>query len=425
MKNYTIYLIIAFACLANRSISQVRQLHIGDTLPHVVLSNVLNYAGGKIDLADVRGKILMLDFWSTWCAPCIKSFPKSDSLQRKYADHLFILPVTGQDRRMISAFWSKNEYTQSVSLPTVVEDTLLSAYFPHVGVPFVVWIDTDGTVMGFTDSQYVDERNVTKAINGKAIDWPYVGNNEGFFDFSKPMLPQHYQHDSVLTTKVQYRSITPHLDGVKTRTMFDTLRGENSKQVLLVNYPIIGLYRQAIRGIGGKGIGPDNRIVIKVSDTGRLIYDKTKHYKASWLRKNTFCYESIWAGHTDNRIMMEAMLADLNTYFDLNGRVENQPTECFVLTRIRDLPFKEQQVDISRNSMPAHFTSADLVDVLNKGSSIPTIDESGLTEDINIPLESNGDFWQEIGLLNKRLEPFNLRVVKTIRNLDRLIITDR
>jgi Thiol-disulfide isomerase and thioredoxins len=424
MKNCIIFLIIAFACLANRSISQVRQLHIGDTLPHVVLSNVLNYAGGKIDLADIRGKILILDFWSTWCAPCIKSFPKSDSLQRKYADHLFILPVTGQDRRMISAFWSKNEYTQSLSLPTVVEDTLLSAYFPHVGVPFVVWIDTDGTVMGFTDSQYVDERNVTKAINGKAIDWPYVGNNESFFDFSKPMLPQQYQHDSVLTTKVQYRSITPHLDGVQTRTVYDTLRGENAKRVLLVNYTIMGLYRQAIRGILGKAIGPDNRIVVKVRDPGRLIYDKTKHYKASWRRKNTFCYESIWDKHTDNRRMMEALLADINTYFNLNGRVENQPTECLVLTRIKDVPFKEKPLGKSRSSLPTYRTSTDLVDALNRRSSIPAIDESGLTENVNIPLENEGDFWQEMGLLNKRLEPFNLRMIKTIRNIDRLIITD-
>lgn len=40
--------------------------------------------GGPFRLADAKGKVLMVDFWATWCAPCKASFPRVDALYQKH-----------------------------------------------------------------------------------------------------------------------------------------------------------------------------------------------------------------------------------------------------------------------------------------------------------------------------------------------------
>jgi thiol-disulfide isomerase/thioredoxin len=43
--------------------------------------------GREIDLADFRGQVVLIDFWATWCVPCIKELPKLKAVYAKYRDH--------------------------------------------------------------------------------------------------------------------------------------------------------------------------------------------------------------------------------------------------------------------------------------------------------------------------------------------------
>ena len=43
-------------------------------------------AGGELVMADLRGKPLLLNFWATWCAPCVAEMPMLDTFQREHAD---------------------------------------------------------------------------------------------------------------------------------------------------------------------------------------------------------------------------------------------------------------------------------------------------------------------------------------------------
>jgi thiol-disulfide isomerase/thioredoxin len=49
------------------------------------------FDGGKITADSVRGKVVVLDFWSTWCTPCIKEFPHLQQLYDKYKNHPKVL----------------------------------------------------------------------------------------------------------------------------------------------------------------------------------------------------------------------------------------------------------------------------------------------------------------------------------------------
>jgi thiol-disulfide isomerase/thioredoxin len=56
---------------------------LGKAMPKLELSEWIN---GEVKAEDMKGKIVVVDYWATWCGPCIASIPKNNELAKKYAD---------------------------------------------------------------------------------------------------------------------------------------------------------------------------------------------------------------------------------------------------------------------------------------------------------------------------------------------------
>jgi thiol-disulfide isomerase/thioredoxin len=104
-------------------------------------------SGRAVKLADYRGKVVVLNFWATWCAPCRAEIPSLVELNRGVAGKdvvLLTVAVNSGGRREIEAF-----YTQlGVSLPTLV-DLDGKAYFAFglTGVPETFILDRGGRIV--------------------------------------------------------------------------------------------------------------------------------------------------------------------------------------------------------------------------------------------------------------------------------------
>ncbi|SDE40147.1 Thioredoxin-like [Mucilaginibacter pineti] len=154
----------------------IKTLSIGDKMPDVKITNIINshIKSGKI--SDYKGKLILLDFWSTWCSACIDGFSELDSLQRQYPDKIQILLVNpkreGDSKKGVQIVINRmNEWsTRPFRLPIVFQDTSITKNFQFHSLPHCVWIGPDGKVIGITGKEEVTIQNIKKGIAGKKIE---------------------------------------------------------------------------------------------------------------------------------------------------------------------------------------------------------------------------------------------------------------
>lgn len=80
---------------------------LGDPFPALANRDVVNLAGGA--LPPLRGKVTLVDFWASWCAPCQASFPAMAALYREYASRGLQIVAISVDEKPAAAvaFWKR------------------------------------------------------------------------------------------------------------------------------------------------------------------------------------------------------------------------------------------------------------------------------------------------------------------------------
>ncbi|MEA1985970.1 MAG: redoxin domain-containing protein [Candidatus Marinimicrobia bacterium] len=116
---------------------------------------LLSLNGRLVNSKEFIGKILIVDFWATWCAPCIKEFPHLNELLKKYAsdDDIRIIAIsTDQDREKVAPFIEENNYQMSI----FYNDNTSKAFGVN-GIPTLFVVDKKGIIrykkVGFTEGE--------------------------------------------------------------------------------------------------------------------------------------------------------------------------------------------------------------------------------------------------------------------------------
>jgi peroxiredoxin len=103
--------------------------------------------GADIRLSDFKGKVILLDFWATWCGPCKVEIPEFVELQNKYGkDGLQVIGVSVDDTlEKLTPFVRELKMNYPVLLG-LGHDDVQDAYGPIFGIPVNVVISRDGKI---------------------------------------------------------------------------------------------------------------------------------------------------------------------------------------------------------------------------------------------------------------------------------------
>ena len=122
--------------------------------------------GEKVSLADLKGKVLYIDVWATWCGPCIAEIPASIKLQREYSNEekvQFVNISIDSDKLPWEKFLKENPAWKGLHI-IIEADKIQSFYSAYklFGVPRYILIDRSGNIVNMTAPRPSDEE-----INGE------------------------------------------------------------------------------------------------------------------------------------------------------------------------------------------------------------------------------------------------------------------
>ncbi len=103
---------------------------------------LLDDKGERVDFNDYRGEVVLINFWATWCAPCVAELPSLHSLYAGYEDQMKFLFVSNEDRETTDKFLA----AQGMSLPCFKPYTQVPSQLESSSIPATFLIDSKGKI---------------------------------------------------------------------------------------------------------------------------------------------------------------------------------------------------------------------------------------------------------------------------------------
>ena len=177
MKLFSILILITLLSLsgctqssksnAQTEISPPRMAKVGFTAPDFRLKNI---KGDLVSLDALRGKVVLVNFWATWCSPCRAEMPSMEELYRSFDRRDFeILAVSSDEDGLRSVKPFQEEY--HFTFPLLVDETLLiNDLYGVSSIPTSIIVDRKGIItnrfFGAVDWNDPRQKNlVTQMIN--------------------------------------------------------------------------------------------------------------------------------------------------------------------------------------------------------------------------------------------------------------------
>ena len=140
--------------------SQTSKPNANSSAPDFTVTDI---QGNPLTLSSYRGKVVLLDFWATWCEPCLTEIPHFVDMQQRLGPQGFqVIGISMDDGpKPVQQFYQEHK----LNYPVAVGDTKLAESFGGVlGLPVTLVINRDGQIrkkfVGATDPAQIEEEVV-------------------------------------------------------------------------------------------------------------------------------------------------------------------------------------------------------------------------------------------------------------------------
>ncbi|SEO12338.1 Thiol-disulfide isomerase or thioredoxin [bacterium A37T11] len=326
----------------------LRPLKVGDVIPNIPLGNLNEQQKGQIHMDDYRGKLVILDFWNTACAACIKAIPEMQKLQREFGDQIKVLYVNMWEsesqirNRLLRAKNTKLLDIFETSSSLVAGGETFRALFPYVHVvPHHVWIGKQGQVIGTGAFENSNAQKIREYLDGRKIVFLNNANTAVRYDGIKPLA-------EISHAKFGNESLPRYIFTEYNNQYLATSGGEmvvgrvdsaaNTVRDTYLNHDLLSLFKRAIPD---SLLNPDIKVAFspnrdnskywmdfvslpKDTDTIKL---STRFYNPFLntdyeIRNNRVCYEQHTPTNWTDAQRKEYMLINLNAFLEARMGLE-------------------------------------------------------------------------------------------------------
>lgn len=370
-------------------------------------------------LRDFKGRLIILDFWATWCGACIANFPKAKKLESLFKDKLSFVLVNNELPEKSEALLTKRLQENNELFHYINADTLLNKLFFKRLIPHYVWIDANGIVVAATGPDEVNEKNISLALAGmvsRIASTPDIDRKLPLFSSSNLPLKNVLKYN--LLTKGKVQGLGSGYEWRKDAT------GKLTVGRVITNLPLLRVYHLLAveRAIKDK----------KYLDLDRIQYEG-KNIRL--LRDTFFNYEFSVPGFLSPKLD-SLMWADLNTFSPFIVSYEKRSTKCLALEVLDDskLPLSNPGAIAEIKFEPVYGRKEKALSIVNAKLStlIYLIKENGLIA--GQVTDATGPERQvslslflpdSIAGINSQLVKYGLQILEKTAELDYIIIRDQ
>lgn len=426
-RNIKWILFLVFISSTTFTFSQIIPLKVGEKVPATLREYLLQTtakSGRPININNA----LIIDFWATWCSPCVAKLPLLDSLQVQYKEKLNIISVTEENDALVKEVLDKVFKGETINLNILTNEKQLKQYFPHSTIPHYVWINREGVIKAI--SQEVERTDVEGFINQQQLSTdmkPAIIN----YDFKRPLYAS--KQAEVKDGLLYHSMITKYTPDLSTFAS----RGKN--YISVSNSSIVNLFQLAY-GKFNLQYWDWNRIKVtgltSALDSASIGLWPNARLKAMYKREaNDFLYELVFPDSISNDKLFEFMQNDLNRYFGLQGieaHMEKKRSKVLSLIYIDS----SRKRALNSNEQPLNYTTKTSLKVINMSMPFFISQLRPMLKDIHIPLkngtkyngkvsiELNGDF-SNIKEINEQMKKYGLQLKEVNEDIDIIVINKK
>lgn len=411
--------------VVSTSFAQNKSVKIRESLPGKFWTTpfqVVNHPQTTFNFNTDKNKLILLDFWATWCSACLKKFPEMEELKKKFSDRINIVAVTDQNRATIEKFFASTNGQRYKDVVSVVDDKMLTQMFPHTAVPFMVWIK-DGKIINTTDGGQVNEKTIAAVLKNETSSLQTVIQ----IDRKRPlMLSENFELEKLssiigysLFAKGRIRAIPFgsgfHRDG-------EIVYGRQFTNFSLMNI-YKGISYELFREFGDNF--SDKRLVNLVQNPEDIDFNTTTGGNFEKLYSVEYIVPKVEAKNLYPR-----MLRYVNENSSYVASIEKKQVKCLVLRRTSGIDKMASKGGESigdvlkppyqlRNVTLDYLLSA--LEATNDVTTLSVINETGYPGKVDLKFSN----FQDLKTIQKELSAYDLELVEIEKELPMLVVRDK
>lgn len=380
--------------------SRAQTIDLQEAFPDFIIRNIVNAPAKEVDVYKQPDRFIILNFWGTWCAPCLPEMDSLREIQKRFGKDLRIIALANDNEKRVQNYLAKR--------PTgvwIAADTSFHLYrqfgFTYVGQSAI--LDRQRRVIGLVRTDSINMAFIQKMLKGEKL--PVSGErskgqtvNTDENDF--------FRLDSTLQTHIALMSYVP---GQRAMSRYYPTGAFKNRRRTFFNVSPTAIYKTAYE------ITSQKQVAYEFDEKAELDYSN---------KGNLYCFDILVApGQEDSlNILMQQRL---NMLLPVKARMEKKMMPVYVLRKTDAGAWSNSTATESswgfsgRGFEGTAIPLKNFVDYLANELPLPVVDETGLAGRYDIRTENVLRTVEEVKAAVQKL---GLSLEKAEREIDLLIL---